>query len=380
MRQECPISSDPPQWLKYDIVVEFHRQWWERRKGPLLGTGKQAFSRNWEALLQAAKLTSGDCRIDAVANVKELEKAGLFRINSPRLRSSEIQSIQLPVEQEIRFATLFGDPLDETNPKIDFSLVPWAPELSFLATMSNAKIKISSEDLLALNRFFLEGGRSRPVVPTKERSLQIFGDEKRLDSVVRSPALFTEGKLSLAMLQARWVREPLGWRQGPMRNGKFLVLENAATWDSFSQWNQQVAAYAAVIYGAGHRFFDGAYSLHEIVSHCGECQEIWYFGDLDPEGLRIPVAAANRYLQEGFPAPRPLTWAYKKLLEIGTLAMPEEVENPENPETENKESPIAWLGDELAVPVKALFSQKKRIAQEALGWEFLHDLRKEPVN
>ena len=44
---------------------------------------------------------------------------------------------------------------------------------------------VSLECLLKLQEFFADGGRDRQPVPLKERSLQIFGDEKRLDALFR---------------------------------------------------------------------------------------------------------------------------------------------------------------------------------------------------
>ena len=63
-------------------------------------------------------------------------------------------------------------------------------------------------DLLKLQEFFAHGGRAKEFIPIKERSLEIFGDEKRLDAL-RTTILFSEGRLTLEQLCCFAVAEPL---------------------------------------------------------------------------------------------------------------------------------------------------------------------------
>ena len=111
----------------------------------------------------------------------------------------------------------------------DLRAIPWSPELRFLAT---TRVFVSLADLLKLQEFFARGGRERPLVPIKERSLEIFGDEKRLDRLARGSALFGEGRLTPETLRCFIVPEPLPWTAGPNPSGPTLVIENTATWHS----------------------------------------------------------------------------------------------------------------------------------------------------
>jgi len=113
--------------------------------------------------------------------------------------------------------------------KPDLRAIPWSPELRFLAT---TRVFVSLADLLKLQEFFARGGRERPLVPIKERSLEIFGDEKRLDRLARGSALFGEGRLTPETLRCFIVPEPLPWTAGPNPSGPTLVIENTATWHS----------------------------------------------------------------------------------------------------------------------------------------------------
>src|SRR5262249_226893 len=148
------------------------------------------------------------------------------------------------------------------------------------------------EDLLRIQQFFARGGRELPLVPIKERSLDIFGDEKRLDQLARGSALFGEGRLTAESLRCFVVPEPLPWTAGPDRTKPLLVIENAATWHSYCRWNSDRKLFSAVVYGCGNRFVDGAPSLKEIFAALGGPRRVLYFGDLDPQGLLIPQEAS----------------------------------------------------------------------------------------
>lgn len=51
--------------------------------------------------------------------------------------------------------------------------VAWRPELAWASELSLEERTMS--DLLAINAFFRERGGERPIVPLRERSLQLFG-------------------------------------------------------------------------------------------------------------------------------------------------------------------------------------------------------------
>ena len=64
-------------------------------------------------------------------------------------------------------------------------------------------------DVLArVDAFLRDGGSSRPFVPHRERSLEVFGNEKRLDTLIRT-RLFTKGALTLDLLRCFQAPLPL---------------------------------------------------------------------------------------------------------------------------------------------------------------------------
>lgn len=247
--------------------------------------------------------------------------------------------------------------------KPDLRGIPWCPELRFLAT---TRVFVPLADLLKMQQFFASGGRERPLVPVKERSLDIFGGEKRLDQLARSSALFGDGRLKLETLRCQIVAEPLPWAVGPNPSGPILVIENAATWHSYRRWNSERSLFSAVVYGCGNRFVDGISSLRDIFASIGGENRVFYFGDLDPQGLLIPQEASARAQAAGLPAVKPHLWSYRQLLAVASgRGQPWEGEPPSS-------TLCDWL-DDCAGAVRELFAANHRLAQEHIGWEFLRD-------
>lgn len=251
--------------------------------------------------------------------------------------------------------------------KADLRAIPWAPEMRFLATI---RVFVPLVDLLKLQEFFAKGGRSKPFIPIKERSLEIFGDEKRLDTLVRGSALFGDARLTPETLRCFIVSEPLPWTSGNNSDGPIIIIENAATWHSYCRWNTERKIFSAVVYGCGNRFLDGIRSLSDIFAALGGPRRVLYFGDLDPQGLLIPKVASERAQVIGLPAVEPHLWSYRQLLKLG--AGHEKPWDGEPPSSDQCD----WLG-ECAEPVRQLFAAGHRLAQEHVGWQFLRDFAEE---
>jgi hypothetical protein len=81
-----------------------------------------------------------------------------------------------------------------------------------------------------------------------------------------------------------------------------LVIENAATWHSYSRWNADQKHFSAVVYGCGNRIVDGIASPNEIFAALGGPRRVLYFGDLDLQGLLIPQEASGRAQAARLPA------------------------------------------------------------------------------
>jgi len=355
------MSEADPRWLERPILREFFEQWRKKRWGANEAGVRSPFFRDWERLLEEAGLVSADDRRAADRDARAMAQAGLLRLKTPKYRPYEIERVFLPNEALPEWLSLFASELPVVRASVDLARVRWAPELSFL---EKAPTTIAPEDLLKLNEFYQEGGGHRPVVPIKERSLQIFGDEKRLDALLSS-SLFRMDRLTPESLRCEIVTEPPGWKRGPSAEGPVLVLENAATWHSYARWNQACGVFSAVVYGGGNRFIESSVFLEEILREVGGRRRLLYFGDLDAQGLRIPCRASTRTLARGLPTVEPDLWSYRRLLQFGAC---KKFDATEDSTITAKE--LAWLGP-LATPAGELLLRREWIPQEHIGWEFL---------
>jgi hypothetical protein len=292
-----------------------------------------------------------------------LETGGWVELKPVRYKPHLIARIVIPLEAESRWCAAFGfmPPTEEEARRVrEFS---WEPELGFL---SEAKLNLPFAELQQLNAFLKARAPEPELVPIKERSLQIFVDEKRLDALLAS-ALFRPGRLELEKhLRCEMVGVPLGWKRGPASASAqpVIALENAATWHSYCRWNAERALFSAVVYGDGNRFIDGVAYLKELFTELGGCRRLCYFGDLDPHGLAIPQIASARAQALGLPSVEPHLWSYQQLLTCSSgRQQPGEGEPP-------AATLCDWLGT-CAEPARQLFAAGHRLAQERIGWEFL---------
>jgi hypothetical protein len=235
----------------------------------------------------------------------------------------------------------------------------WRPELAWAADLSLDEQLMS--ELRAVNTFLRDGGAARPVVPLRERSLQLFGDEKRLEAL-RGGQLFAPGRLSLAQLRCEAVHPPFVYQrvgEGP----DALVVENHHTYVSFERALAAGGEIGSLIYGAGAHF---KASVSYLTAFAERPRRVLYFGDLDATGLEIPQRASEVASAAGLPPIDPAAPLYRLLLELGT---PAPAADPISLARARKL--VGWLPADLRPAGLELLRLKKRIAQEWVGTEAL---------
>lgn len=263
-----------------------------------------------------------------------------------------------------RWIQLTSAPAPVVRPAFDPATFPWSPELRFAAKLKNPS---QLEILRRVHVFLASGGGSRCMVPIKERSVELFGDEKKLDTL-RKSALFRAGMLSLPLLRCYQVTPPLIWERGPQTTrAPVLIVENHSAFDSFARWNKEHSVWAAVCYGNGESFEASAPFLRNVVGQIRWDGTLLYFGDIDPKGLMIPVLASKALVETGLPRIAPHIGCYNQLLKqakgksdlpkVGRLKIPSEG--------------AKWLGADLAGRIEEWFAQGIRIPQELVGYELL---------
>jgi hypothetical protein len=356
------MSMDDSRWQEFPVLRQLFEQWRAARGRKPAGSFEKPFRRSWEDLLEDAALVSAEARCEAERDIRILAAAGLVELKTVRYRPYEIDRISIPIDAEARLRAMYADelPVDDEAP-FDPTSVEWQTELAFLR---HVRVGVRRDDLLRINSFLAVRAADMEPVPIKERSFEIFGDEKRLDAL-RGTVLFDDGRLTLADLCCFAVAEPLGWQRGSEMAESAIVIENACTWDSYCRWNAKHGFFAAVIYGGGNRFLDSFSRLEGIFNEIGGARRVLYFGDIDPQGLRIPQIASRRAQRQGLPPIEPDFWSYARLLELGvqTTVL---IAEPENFDL----AYLGWLGAS-AETARSILERGLRIPQELLGWNYL---------
>ncbi|MCX4884663.1 Wadjet anti-phage system protein JetD domain-containing protein [Streptomyces sp. NBC_00847] len=232
--------------------------------------------------------------------------------------------------------------------------VSWRPELNWAY---NAQLTASqTEDLLAVNRWFRDTHNHpdrRARLSLRERSYEIFRQEKRLDTLITG-ALFAPGRLTLDQLATYREPPPLAYRR--LGDGDtVLVVENSDTYATLRDLLTPDPGHVGYIaFGAGRAFEASVENLAELAG----IHRIVYYGDLDAEGIAIPARASINGLQHGLPPIEPATGLYRLLLSHEATA-------GDIIADDRAQSLVAWLPEELQQSAHTLLAQGQRLAQEA---------------
>ncbi|MFD9704197.1 hypothetical protein [Lentzea sp. NPDC059081] len=216
--------------------------------------------------------------------------------------------------------------------------------------------------------FLRDGGAARPSVPVRERSLELFGDEKRLDALVAT-RLFTSEALTLGLLRCHPVPIPFvsQWVPGSVdpRGTALLIAENHHTYTSLLEATRLSAAAGGpgrhVGYGTGGQFPSAVLSV-PLLSPVPD--RITYFGDVDWKGLQIPISANTAAVSAGLPPVSPALSLYRLLFDLGVARPASSVAAGVAAEV------VTWLGP-FADVARELLTSGTRLPQEAVGYEVL---------
>lgn len=158
------------------------------------------------------------------------------------------------------------------------------------------------------------------------------------------PALFFPGRLTLEQLRCEEVHPPFVSESiGPSPD--VLVVENHHTFVSPYRALPRDGNVGIVVYGAGAHFEGSVTYLADLRTRP---RRVLYFGDLDTDGLDIPVHASALASTAGLPAVEPAAVLYRLLLDHGR---PASVENPPSRYRVRKLMP--WLLDDVRTAAAA---------------------------
>jgi hypothetical protein len=310
----------------------------------------------WELLDQIDPSSRMDVRRRRILSELIAELAAADVAELPAGRSYDRSEIPaLP-----KFLTL---PLHSPAPEPRMAVV-WHPSLAWVPQASLTRSQMHTVE--QVNQW-LHDSYDHLMVPARERSLEVFGDEKALDRLVGT-ALFGPGRLSLELLWCRRVAPRL-YCESAGDGDLLLVVENSDTFDSLltvlrDRGDHRVGL---VGWGAGTGFEASVLSIARIDR---AITEVGYFGDLDETGLRVPSNAAALAVSVGLPPIRPAAGLYGVMFRRGA---PQPGQRKLSPEA--AADLVSWLGPDRHAQAMRLLVTGERLAQEAVGLSYLsrHD-------
>lgn len=300
----------------------------------------------------APRLVGQSNQVDELASaLTELANDGVLALPSGAWDRSTVPALPLSVK--------IPDARRAVHPR-RWTQFPWCAELGWAAslpTLSPAQFN----NLVAVNNWLARTrGDVVPIVPIRYRSVQLFGDEKRLEHLLHSSTLFGPGLLNLDLLACQRFPPPMAAVEvgsGP----DVLVVENSDTyWTAVRVLRDHpiIHPVGAVVWGCGKSFLAQVPTLALDVAGRGPVTGVvWYWGDFDPEGLAIATNAATASAQiEGPPIlPAAQLWtamANAPVQSAGKITWTDVGHD--------------WLGQELHAKLATVRSARGRIAQEAV--------------
>jgi hypothetical protein len=226
-------------------------------------------------------LGSVSARNELAEVVHQLAASGVVTLPKSRRLYDDAQAPALP-----RWIQLGSEPAGP-SPLRRASEVAWCPELCFVLQMEHLT-QGELRDLLRIQDF-LRTGRVAGMVTARERSLELFGDEKRLEHLAEG-RLFGAGRLSFDLLRCGLVYPPFPFVDLGGNGRALLILENKDTFHSACRAVEALAGRTSVrwvAYGGGTSI---EASLQSVKGWAERPEELLYFGDLDADGLEIAVS------------------------------------------------------------------------------------------
>lgn len=241
--------------------------------------------------------------------------------------------------------------------------------------------------LLALDAFLKDPHQRESLgdaISVNERSFQIFNDEKFLFSDRGRIFLQRIGR-TLTDLSCYMTTEPFFYMDYRAKEKKLnldcypdssytaLIVENKDTFYSIKRaWqvgNRSIGGvpFDLLIYGEGRKIVGSFAFAQEIPDLVPETMRVYYFGDLDPEGLDIfgsLVAAFPLILIE------PFTYCYQALLRLYRRDAPLRREKDQKLRAVYEETFLSFFTPELSQEIQVLIHSRKYIPQEGLSYTF----------
>jgi hypothetical protein len=285
--------------------------------------------------------------------IQQLEADGRVALPKTRVDTSGIPPLP-------RYVTRPATPRarrTRTSPPVWHADLAWAAALFDQGQLTGADQRF----LTAINTW-LSKRRGMPA-PLRERSLEIFGDEKLLETRISGP-LLAPRRLTLDLLETYLCWPPV--ERVDLGPGDWLIVENYTTYHSLAQRAGELGFDGQIIWGSGNGVTT---RLAALASEPSRPPRLYYFGDIDAGGFRIARSAAARAEVLHLPKLTAAQGLYSLTASHGTCRADQ---NQRRPDPAILAWAREWLGKPLGAAVTDVLSGCERIVQETVGTELLH--------
>nr|MDO8112534.1 DUF2220 family protein [Candidatus Sigynarchaeota archaeon] len=238
----------------------------------------------------------------------------------------------------------------------------WHPRLAWLA-VERSMLHDTYDLLVILDDYVRRLPSAHIPMPEKERSLEIFGDEKALRKIIET----FKDKDIFSIANCYQTYEPLVGIPFDSTNETILFIENRDTFMSTCKVISLLddKPYKAVYYGQGNQFSTAVLSIP--VNH-GPGTRIEYFGDVDTHGFFIPQDAlkALKNMDSSYDI-HPQPAMYGRLIE---LYKKRDIKIECSVATKRRDLDTAWitrLPPDISLDILSILKNKERVPQELLN-------------
>lgn len=237
------------------------------------------------------------------------------------------------------------------------------------------ELEKDKDNLIKLSNFLNSINKNVPYISLNERSYELFGYEKCLSGAGVTSSLLQRTKITLEDINCFETYTPLQchmmYNFYKKEERTILIVENLDTYWSFHRAMNESSLGDKIdmlVYGCGNKSAGNfRFHRHYSITHN---DKIYYFGDIDPEGLAIfkRVKSSNPELNIIL-----ANELYKLAIEIGTIHGLQDIPNKNQTTLSREETSklLDSLDEDTSIKFKDIIFDGKYIPQEAVNYRVL---------
>ncbi len=229
---------------------------------------------------------------------------------------------------------------------------------------------IKNKELIIPINEFIKQTKEKKIeeITVNERSYQLYKNEKHLkenESILKKLGLTYKDLYAYDTYEPFFYYINTEYKNKKLANKTILIIENKDTFWTMVKaiQNLKIEDIYMVIYGEGKKILKSFLFIKEFKIDSKD--NIYYFGDIDFEGINIYVALKEKYIQYNISA---YIKGYRTILDIENT--PEKIKTNQNINPKKLEKFISEFNDKkYKDKLIKIFNNKKYIPQEVFNYE-----------